>query len=120
MAAAGTAYKRSITTRVAPEEATQALVTSATGAPGYTVTVVDYDTVLLTRRYIPTWAIVLGVATLPFLLLGLVAFLIKNTETVTVSVSNTQEGTDVMASGVASVVMAERLNGVFEGLQSAS
>jgi protein-S-isoprenylcysteine O-methyltransferase Ste14 len=119
MAAAGTNYKRSITTRVEPDAATHALVTSATGARGYKVTVVDHDTVLLTRRYVPTWAVVLGVATLIFMLLGLVAFLIKNTETVTVSVSATQEGTDVMASGVASAEMAERLNDVLEGLQSA-
>ena len=44
-------------------------------------------TLILTRRYTPTWAIVVGIIGILFFLIGLLAFFVKQTETLTVTVT---------------------------------
>jgi hypothetical protein len=118
--AAGTEYQNSVITRLLPQQATQTLVAGVSGTRGYTAETAGTSTVILSRRYTPVWAIVLGVLTLPVFLIGLAFFFVKNSETLMVDVSTTELGTSVSASGIASADMAERLNNILDSLQNAS
>jgi len=59
--------------------------------------------IVLIRRYRPTWAIVLAILGALIFLLGLLFLLVKNTETLTISVSprSGDAGSTVVASGQA-------------------
>ncbi len=70
------------------------------------------NTLILTRRYTPTWAIVLAIVGLLLFFVGLLLLLVKETETVTIALTETEVGTRVSISGVATQSMVARLNTV--------
>ena len=117
--AAGNEYNASVVTRATAAQAHEAVIAGVSEVRGYTEQTAGTYTIFLTRRYTPTWAIVLGVCTLPILLIGVLAFFIKDKETLTVAISAAEDGTSVRASGLASPAMAQYMNGVFDGLRAA-
>lgn len=95
----------------------QSLLSAVSGAHGYTVNVAGPGSLVLTRKYTPTWAVVLGIIGLLVFLLGVLFFLVKTTETVTVGLREVPGGTEVRASGVATPELQARFNVVFGGAE---
>jgi hypothetical protein len=119
MAAAGQNFTETIVVAASPEAASQALISATGGAPGYTVTTAGMGSIVLMRRYTPTWAIVVAVLGVIFALLGLLALLYKNTETLTVTLVAQAAGTRITVSGVASREMLERMAAALNALPRA-
>lgn len=94
----------------------QQFVSATAGASGYTVNQAG-NTLILSRKYTPTWAIVLAVLGALLFLVGLVFLLVKNTETLTISLAqNPTGGTRVSISGQANADLVGRLNAVLSSL----
>jgi hypothetical protein len=90
------------------EEVAEFLATSLRGVPGYSI-VASRDTVLLKRRYIPNWALlVAGVCVFVFLL-GLLALFVKEKESATILLGPSGGGTRLTITGVVSEKMRQRL-----------
>jgi hypothetical protein len=77
------------------------------------------NSLVLTRRFLPTWAIVVAIIGAFFLLLGLLLLLVRTTETLTVTLAEADGGTRVTISGLATTEMMARLNAVIGGTKSA-
>jgi len=85
------------------ETVMQRLVAVTAGTPGYTVSPSGPNILVFTRKYWPTWVIVVAVLGALFYLLGLLALLYRKTETLTAAVTSEADGTTRVAfSGVAS------------------
>jgi hypothetical protein len=117
MAARGEAFLRSATSSFDQDEVMQRFVAGTAGSRDYTVSPAGSGTLILTRRYIPTWAIIVAVLGAIFFLIGLIALFFRETETVTVTIRPTPTGSDIAVTGTANDSMAGRLNGVFVALQ---
>ncbi len=90
-------------------------VTAAAGTlHGYTTTAPAQSTVMLTWRHRPTWAIILGIFGLVFLLLGALFFLVKDTDTITLTAIDDPAGVKVSAVGSGSQEMVEFLQGFLD------
>lgn len=92
-----------------PELVTRALVESASGVPRYKLDTPTLGTIVLTRRYRPTWTIIVAVLGLFLFFLGPLALLYKRAETLTISLTGIDGGTQVSITGVASPEMTIRL-----------
>jgi hypothetical protein len=68
---------------------------------------------VVTRRYTPGWAVTLGILGLIFFLLGLLFFLVKKTETLTISISPRGETSSTV------VISGEAETWVIESVQAA-
>ncbi len=79
------------------------------GDPSDTVNVAGTGSIILTRKYIPTWAIVVAVVGLFLALLGLLALLYKETETLTITITPADGGSRVAISGLATPEMGARI-----------
>jgi hypothetical protein len=119
MAASGQGYNGTVVTQLGPEEAMQAIIGGLAGTSECTVNAAGNNTIILTRRYLPNSAIVLAVLGVLLFLIGLLALFVRNTETLTITLASTPEGTRVTASGVASQELANRLNGLMASLRNA-
>jgi Uncharacterised protein family UPF0547 len=117
MPAAGQSYVRTATSLEPPDRVLQSILTGTAGTRNYSVAQVGSNTIILTRRYIPQWAVVVGVLGILLFLIGLLAFLVRETETLTITVTPTPSGTEIRSSGVASPEMVARLNGILAALQ---
>lgn len=115
MAARGQAYTHTVLVAERSEVLQQRLTTAAATVPGYTVTMSGPNTVILTRRFTPPWAVGVGVLGILLFLIGLLAFLVKDTETVTIALEPTQAGTSVVIAGTATAEMIARLSGTLGG-----
>jgi hypothetical protein len=109
MAAPGSTLTTTVAVAELPEPVSQALVAAAAGDPGYTVNAAGTGTIILTRRYTPTWAIVVAVVGILFALIGLLALLYKVTETLTITIVPVDGGSRVSISGLATPEMATRI-----------
>jgi hypothetical protein len=104
-------------TIVEPQEVVcQALLTGTTGVRGYTVTTAGISSLILTRRYTPTWARMLAIYGIWLALISLLALFIKRTETLSVTLIPVPEGTNIILAGVASREMIGRLDAVLDGM----
>ena len=110
MAEKGLSFVRTAIVDDDPEVVIQRFLTVTAGTPEYTVASAGSGSVVLTRRYTPTWAIVVAVVGVLLFLIGLLALLVKQTETLTITAVASPEGTRVAISGVASAALATRLN----------
>jgi len=99
---AGASYNVSFVVSAAPEYVAQAYATGLSGTGEYTFTMSGNGTIIVTRPYIPTWAIIVGAIGLLFFLLGVLAFFVRNMETLTISLTSDANGTRVAIAGVAS------------------
>jgi hypothetical protein len=119
MASKGQSFNQSGSVALSPIEVSQSIIAACNGAQGYTVTTAGTGSIVMTRRYTPTWAIFLAVVGLLFFLLGLLFLLVKNYETVTITLSpDSGGGTNVFISGTASDEMQRRLTSVLSGMTS--
>ena len=121
MGASGAAIQQTLTVpgRAAAEVLQQ--ITVAMRADGeYQVTQNGPGTVLLVRTYRPTWATVVGVMGLLLLGLGVLALLVKKTETCTVLVVDGPTGAVVTTSGRLLHGYTERLTDAAQGSAEAA
>jgi hypothetical protein len=114
----GTAFNQTFVSIGTVDEVMQTFLSGTSGTNGYAVATAGNNTLIITRRYIPTWAIVVGIIGILFFFIGALAFLIRNTETLTITLVGSPGGTKVTISGIASNEMAERLSAVITSLQS--
>ena len=115
MAKAGNNYSTSFVAAASPDDVTQTVLAGIHGCSNYSMNMAGANTVMLTRRYCPTWVIVVAVFLFP---IGLLALLYKETETLTISVAKVENGSRVMVSGTANPEVASRLNGIVNALNT--
>lgn len=75
--------------------------------------------IVATRKYVPTWAIVVAVVGFFLFLIGLLALLFRTTETCTVSFTEADGVTNVAIAGTLSNEAYSALNMALTGLQNA-
>ena len=112
MPAAGQPYDQTIVLAEEPEALMRSFVAAAKGTVDYSIETAGPTTLVLTRKYLPTWALVVAIVGALVFLLGLLALFVKNTEILTVSLAEVDAGTRVTMAGVATPDMIARLNGV--------
>lgn len=81
---------------------------------GYTTHKASASTLMLTWRHRPTWAIIVGVIGLLVFLLGALFFLVKDTDTITITTIDQDGGTLVNAVGSGSAPMVAFLHGFLD------
>lgn len=101
----------------APEVALRDVVAGTETLPEYTMDWAGPNVLLLTRRYLPDWALMAGIL-LAFSLIGLVLLWVRYTDTLVVSVSQSPRGTSMSYSGFASRMMIQRLDVLRAGLEA--
>lgn len=80
-------------------EVTRRLLDALRPETGYRAVQVGPQQIQFARSFRPTWAIVAGIVTLPFFLVGLAFLLVKKTECCTASIGADHRGTRVKLSG---------------------
>jgi hypothetical protein len=102
-----------------PEAIIQAVTNTAAMCDGYTFQPSGPNSVVLTRKYWPVWVIIVAVIGAFLCLIGLLALLYKETETLTVTATEGPDGTKVDVAGTGSTEMVGRLNALLGGLPGA-
>ena len=111
---AGQSYNQVVVLQNPPPVVSQDIVSAVAGSGGVSVTTAGPGSIIISRTYIPTWAIVLGILGILFFLIGIIFFFMKETESVTVTLMPLEGGgTEVRATGTASPEVIGRLNAVF-------
>ncbi|HWJ49871.1 MAG TPA: zinc ribbon domain-containing protein [Solirubrobacteraceae bacterium] len=103
-----------------PHAVSQAVIAATGGVPDYVVSAPGPGSIVLTRQYRPTWTIIVAVIGFLFFLIGLLALLVKNTEALTLTLSESDGGTTVTITGVATPEMLTRVNVALGGMPSRS
>jgi Uncharacterised protein family UPF0547 len=116
MAAAGQNFNKTITVAETPDAVSQALIAAGSGVSGYTLTTAGTGSIVFTRKYTPTWAVVVGVIGLILFLVGLIALLYKNTETLTITLTPVEGGARVVISGVATHELITRISSALSAM----
>lgn len=116
MAAPGQNFNQTSLIADSPETVSQTLIAAASGVPEYTITTAGTGSIVMTRKYTPTWAIVVGVIGILAALIGLLALLYKNTETLTITLAPTEGGTRVTVSGIATAEMLTRISSALSSM----
>src|SRR5436305_745828 len=117
------AYARGVATPViqqvvvvpAPQDAVMSQLMSVSGADSYSPVGQSYDTLTLSRRRIPVWAIVLAIILFP---IGLLFLLVKDTEMVQITLNRVEGGTQVTIAGRASQPLMSALQYALSGYQA--
>lgn len=117
MGASGSAWGSSFYVAVPPEEAMRSYAGGLAGVGEFTFTTAG-NTIVITRRYTPTWAIIVGIVGLLFFLIGVLAFFAKDTETLAISFAPSGDGAWVTISGVASYSIRWRIDQVTYALST--
>lgn len=102
MAAKGVPINAVYSTTLSPDEATRRIYTAVCqmggGYSDGTQALMNGNSLItLTRKYLPTWAIVVAVLGALFLLIGLLALLARSTETCTISCQVGANGTTTIS-----------------------
>jgi hypothetical protein len=118
--AAGQSFVKTVTVGKNPDDVMQQIISATASATGYIVTMGGNHTLILTRKYTPQWAIVVAVIGIFFFLIGLLALLVKETETLTVTVALVNGGTRINATGLGTPELISRLESVARSLPAAS
>lgn len=118
--AAGTTLYQSMEVRESPDSVMQSYIAAASGVSGYTMNAAG-TSLIFTRKYLPTWAIVVAVLGALLFLIGLLALLVRTTETLTITLAATPTGgTKVSISGLATAEMASKISAVSNSLTTAA
>jgi hypothetical protein len=115
----GQPYNTQWTVQAPPETVIQQVTNAAAGCDGYSFQPSAANSVVLTRKYWPVWVIVVAVAGALLCLLGLLALLYKETETLTVTATEDPDGTRVDITGTGSTEAVGRINAVLSNLPGA-
>lgn len=114
--AAGTSLYQSLEVRESTDAVMQSYIAAASGVSGYTMNAAG-TSLIFTRKYLPTWAIVVAILGALLFLIGLLALVVRTTETLTITLSATPSGgTKVSISGLATSEMASRISVVSNSL----
>jgi Uncharacterised protein family UPF0547 len=116
LAPRGENFNRTVVVSEAPDVVSQSLIGSLSGEPGYTVTTAGSGSIVLTRKFTPTWAVVVGIVGLITTLIGVLVMLYKETETLAITLARTDGGTRVVVSGVATPDMMRRVSSALDAL----
>ena len=117
------AYARGVATPViqqvvvvpAAQDAVMSQLMSVSGADSYSPVGQSHDTLTLSRRRIPVWAIVLAIILFP---IGLLFLLVKDTEMVQITLNRVEGGTQVTIAGRASQPLMSALQYALSGYQA--
>src|SRR5256885_5175296 len=117
------AYARGVATPViqqvvvvpALQDAVMSQLMSVSGADSYSPVGQSHDTLTLSRRRIPVWAIVLAIILFP---IGLLFLLVKDTEMVQITLNRVEGGTQVTIAGRASQPLQSALQYALSGYQA--
>jgi hypothetical protein len=118
VASGGQNVNQTVVVAESQEVVAQALVAATAGVPDYNLTTAGPGSIVLSRRYLPTWAIVVAVVGFLLFLLGLLALLYRVTETITITIVPTEGGSRVSVSGVGSPELLSRLTAVIGSMPS--
>jgi hypothetical protein len=116
IAAEGQVFNQQVVVTEKPEALMQRFVSATAGTSGYTINTAGPNSIVLTRKYTPTSAIVGGIILGLLTLIGFALLLMKKTESLTITLSGAPEGTRVSISGVATPEIIARLNGVLSAV----
>ena len=108
-------YPTVFTAPAPPDQILQAFLTALDGSgAAVTLSGPGPNTIVVTRKYTPTWATIVGILGIFLFLIGIFAFLIKETEVLTITLTPEADGqrTKVVISGVAAEPIAARVNQV--------
>ena len=115
----GQPYNTRWVVQAPPETVIQQVTNTVPFCDGYSFQPSGAGSVVLTRKYWPVWVIVVAVAGALLCLIGLLALLYKETETLTVTATEGADGTQVDIAGVGSSEAVGRLNAVLSALPGA-
>jgi hypothetical protein len=113
MSGSGQPFSYSVLVPAPPSVAMQSLLGLPQGGnyfDGYEVRQVTGNSLHVTRRFVPVWAIIIAILGVWFFLLGLLALLVRETEVVTITVYGQDEGSYLDFSGVASPQVTRAVN----------
>jgi hypothetical protein len=113
---AGQRYVQSATVPGRPDEVVQQLTGQLATVPGYTMTGTGSNSLVLTRRFMPQWALITGIIAGLLTCIGFLVLLVKEEETLSITANPTDGGTRLDISGAASPAMSSRLPAVIAGL----
>ncbi len=116
MPGSGQNFNQTVFVAASPDAVSQQVLASTAGVQGYTASMAGPGSIVLTRKYIPTWAIIVAVIGVLLFLIGLLALLYRETEVTMVTVTPVQGGSRVTVSGIGSPEMFTRLNGALSSL----
>jgi len=100
------------------DEVRQILLGSLSVINGSDIQLAGENTMIVNRRYIPTWAIVVAVIGFFFFFIGLLVLLYRENETCTIQLRAVEGGTIVTISGTGDSVVGERLNAALSSLNA--
>jgi hypothetical protein len=111
LASPGQNYNANFLTHRKISEVNQYYVASLAGSQGYTLMPVGNQTLILTRKYLPNWAIVVAIVGALFFLVGLLILLYRKTEVATIQFRETDDGfTEIVINGIVSDEVSTRLS----------
>lgn len=113
---AGQQHVQTVAVPGRPEEVIQQLTGQLAGVPGYTMTPTGPTSLVLTRKFVPQWAIIVAIVGALLCLIGLLALLAREEETLTITAQPADGGTRVDINGAISPAMRNRLTGVINTL----
>jgi hypothetical protein len=119
MSSSGKPFTYSVLVPTPPTGVMQSLLSLPAGGnyfDDYEVRQVTWNSLHVTRRYVPVWAIVVAIAGAMIFLIGLLALLVRETEVLTVTVYEQDEGSYLDFSGVAAPRVAAAVNLAIDGL----
>jgi len=95
-----------------PEEVIQQLTGQLAGVPGYTMAQTGPSSLVLSRKFMPQWALITGIIAGLLTCIGFLVLLVKEEETLTITAQPADGGTRLDINGAASPAMRTRLTGV--------
>jgi len=113
----GEPFNQTVIVQASPEETIQRLLGSTAGTRDHTFNMAGPNSLVITRRYIPTWAVIAAVVGFLLFLIGLLALLYRATEVLTITAMEVPGGTRVTLNGMATAELVARLNAVFQADQ---
>ncbi len=117
MPSSGEPFNQTVILQASPEETIQRLLGSTAGTRDHTFNMAGPNSLVITRRYIPTWAVIAAVVGVLLFLIGLLALLYRETEVLTITATEVPGGTRVTLNGMATAELVARLNAVFQADQ---
>ena len=93
MPASGQNFNQSIFVNEDRDSISQKLISGVNGISDYTITTAGVGSLVLSRKYRPTWAIVVSVLGLLFFLIGVLGLLYTVTEVLTITLATERGGT---------------------------